>query len=245
VRLLLLLAVAGLGLLFVWWFVSSPPERVARTLRRGLLWAGGGLLVFLAATGRLPWLFALLGAAVPFVQRLARLGSLFPILRHLQGLFRGSRPGGTGGGRASRVRTRYLYVELAHDTGELSGEVLAGRYAGTRLAAMGLDALLELHDELAREDPESVPVLEAFLDRAHGDWRDAAPGSAEGPARPAGGPMSREEAYEILGLAPGADREEILRAHRRLMQRLHPDRGGSGYLAAQINKAKDLLLGHR
>jgi DnaJ-class molecular chaperone len=54
--------------------------------------------------------------------------------------------------------------------------------------------------------------------------------------------MSREEALSILGLKADAGREDIIAAHRRLMQKVHPDRGGSDYMAAQINKAKDILL---
>ena len=55
--------------------------------------------------------------------------------------------------------------------------------------------------------------------------------------------MTREEAMEILGLKEGATREDVVKAHRRMMQKVHPDRGGSDYLASQINKAKDTLLG--
>ena len=55
--------------------------------------------------------------------------------------------------------------------------------------------------------------------------------------------MSVEEAMEVLGLKPGYKEEDVIQAHRRMMQKVHPDRGGSDYLAAQINKAKDTLLG--
>jgi glucan phosphoethanolaminetransferase (alkaline phosphatase superfamily) len=55
--------------------------------------------------------------------------------------------------------------------------------------------------------------------------------------------MSTDEAMEVLGLKSGYTKEDVIQAHRRMMQKVHPDRGGSDYLAAQINKAKDTLLG--
>jgi DnaJ family protein C protein 19 len=55
--------------------------------------------------------------------------------------------------------------------------------------------------------------------------------------------MSREEAYEVLGLHPGASETDIREAHRRLMRGAHPDAGGSDWLAARINQARDILLG--
>jgi len=70
-------------------------------------------------------------------------------------------------------------------------------------------------------------------------------GGAQGPRQSRGAPsgMSREDAYAVLDLAPGASETMIREAHRRLMAKLHPDRGGSDYLAAQINQARDVLLG--
>jgi DnaJ domain len=124
--------------------------------------------------------------------------------------------------------------------------VLRGRYAGRSLASLGLAELLDLITDCQRDDPRSVPLIETYLDRRQPDWRDHAAGGPQGAdqsaASPAAGTMDEATAWSILGLAPGASEVEIKAAHRRLMTKLHPDHGGSGYLAAQLNQAKDLLL---
>lgn len=243
-RLFPFLAALALALLFVWWFMRTPPERVARILRQTLLWMGGALLIFLAATGRLHWLFALLGAAAPFMQRLLRLAQFLPLLQRLLGIFHGGRAAaGPNGGQRSTVRTRFLHMELDHDTGTLSGQVLEGRFRGRSLADLNLEQLLDLLAECSTADDQSSAVLEAYLDREHGErWRESQPAGERHAEQRSNDRMTRDEAYEILGLQPGADPEQILQAHRHLMQKLHPDRGGSTYLATKINLAKDLLL---
>jgi hypothetical protein len=138
----------------------------------------------------------------------------------------------------SQVDTRYLRVTLDPESGAMEGVVLAGRFAGQRLGEMTRDDLSALYDELRREDPEGAILLDAFLARAYpGEWQQ------EAQAKHAGdGPMTREEAFEILGLAPGATSTDIKEAHHRLMKKFHPDQGGTTYFAARINEAKDLLL---
>jgi hypothetical protein len=153
-------------------------------------------------------------------------------------------------GQTSDVETKYLRMQLDHDSGQLGGTVLAGPYRGRRLDELTRDELLDLVRECRVEDEPSVAILEAYLDRVHGpDWRGPEPGQAGGgsagreqPRPPPTGGMTREEAYEILGLKPGATAAEIRDAHRRLMLKIHPDQGGSTYLAAKINQAKDALL---
>jgi hypothetical protein len=127
---------------------------------------------------------------------------------------------------------------LDHDSGRMYGRVKTGRFAGQELADLDLPLLLELLTEIAATDPEGVPLLEAWLDRAHPDWRATRPPPAD-----RSGPMSRQEALSILGLAEGASAAEIRAAHRRLMLAAHPDHGGSDWLAARLNEARDVLLG--
>jgi hypothetical protein len=144
-------------------------------------------------------------------------------------------------GQASRVRSQFIEMSLDHDSGELSGQIVAGPFAGRSLGEFDLPQLTAMIQSF---DAESVALLESYLDRRFPAWRQDAQGNATGGhSRPsANGKMTEEEAYQILGLQPGAGRDDIGRAHRALMKKLHPDQGGSTYLAARVNEAKDTLL---
>ncbi|MDZ7842572.1 MAG: DnaJ domain-containing protein [Gammaproteobacteria bacterium] len=247
-RLLLLFIAVVAAVVFVHWLMNEDPKLVAAKLRRGALWAGAGVLVLLAVTGRLHWLFAVLGAAAPFVARLLSLLRFAPLFSQLYSHYQntqsakaaglGNNPGGPD---TSYVRSKFLHMTLDHDSGEMDGEILQGDFQGQRLSQLPVGDLLALLDDYRTEDQDSAALLQAYLDRYHAGWEQQ--GSQERQdADPGGGPMSREEAGQILGIDPDATKEEIIAAHRRLMQKLHPDRGGSDYLAAKINQAKDLLL---
>jgi hypothetical protein len=144
-------------------------------------------------------------------------------------------------GQVSRVRSAHLDMELDHDSGAMRGRILKGRHEGVTLDALDVPTLVAWMGEI---DAESRALLAAYLDRRDAGWREHAQGdAAAGQGRaPAGGPMTEQEAYQILGLEAGASAGEIRRAHRSLMKRLHPDQGGSNYLAARVNEAKDVLL---
>lgn len=144
-------------------------------------------------------------------------------------------------GKSSGVTTDHLEMELDHDSGAMTGRVLKGMFAGRDLESLKPAELALLWQDCRFSDPQSAQILEAYLDRVHPTWReDMARGESE--MRGHDGRISVDDAYEILGLARGADEEAIRRAHRELILKLHPDRGGSSYLAAQINEAKDVLL---
>ena len=153
--------------------------------------------------------------------------------------------GGSGArrsaGQTSQVRSQFLDMRLDHDSGELKGQIVAGPHAGHSLDEFDLPQLTAM---ISGFDAESVSLLESYLDRRFPAWRQNAQGdAARGQRRSAAsGKMTNEEAYQILGLQPGAGRDDISRAHRGLMKKLHPDQGGSTYLAARVNEAKDTLL---
>ena len=143
-------------------------------------------------------------------------------------------------GQTSQVRTRFVEMELDHDSGAMRGTIIAGRHAGASLDSLELSTLLGLLTEF---DDDSRALLTAYLDRREAGWREHAQGdAAAGQGAPRDGKMTEEQAYQVLGLPLGASAEDIAHAHRTLMKKLHPDQGGTTYLAAQINAAKDVLL---
>ncbi|AKI00857.1 DnaJ-like protein [Hoeflea sp. IMCC20628] len=216
---LILLAVAA-GLM------SVKPSALATTLRYALPVATAGLGVVMTLVGR-----ASLG-----VPLLAFAAAMFARARSAARATR--QPGGQ-----SYVRSAALEMELDLDTGEMNGLVLAGSYEGRELNALDEADLMQLHAELIG-DPESLALLEAYLDRRAPDWRagfDMDEGAGLG-TPPSPGAMTHKEAYEVLGLAAGASETEIREAHRRLMKRMHPDAGGSAFLAGRISEAKAVLL---
>jgi len=146
-------------------------------------------------------------------------------------------------GQVSRVRSAFIEMELDHDSGAMRGRILAGPHEGKDLDALDVTTLVSL---LGAIDEESRALLATYLDRRDPAWREHAQGDAAAGrgGTPRGGPMTEEEAYQILGLEPGADADAVARAHRTLMKKLHPDHGGSNYLAARINEAKDTLIRH-
>jgi hypothetical protein len=227
---LVLLGAVGLGLA---WFLRANPTTVARRARISLVVLGGlaiGALLVLAVPvlpTLLPELFGLGGVVLT--------GLIVRALRH--GATRGfSTPGSSN--QRSEAHTAWLEAWIDHGTGEVGGRVVHGQFAGRLLDGLSAADLLALRAECA-SDPDSLRVLEAYLDRRLGaDWREQA---SPPPAKP-GATMGRAEALAVLGLAEGATAEDIRAAHRRLIQRVHPDVGGSADLAARINRAKDILL---
>ncbi|HSU99864.1 MAG TPA: molecular chaperone DnaJ [Roseiarcus sp.] len=147
---------------------------------------------------------------------------------------------GPRAGQSSTARSAMVEMRLDHSSGAMSGSVLGGVYAGRAVETLSRSELVSLRRELMLDDPDGARLLEAYLDRRFAGWREADQGERE--RREGSGPMSRREALEVLGLAEGAKAADIIRAHRTLMKKLHPDHGGSTTLAARVNQAKDVLM---
>lgn len=212
---------------------GANPQTVVRILKWFGFGVGLAILVILTLRGGLATLFTLIPALIPIFLFRRSLGRM---ARN----WRGPEPGQT-----SDAETRFLRMTLDHDSGGLTGTVLEGKFKGRLLQELDRQQVLELLHECRVNDEQGARILETYLDRIYGpDWRAAGADGDAGARTGAGaGGMTREEAYEILELKPGATPDQIKEAHRRLMIKMHPDQGGSTYLAAKINQAKDLLLG--
>lgn len=238
-RIVLLLAVALALYLLVQRARSMPPHKRRGEYVKLILGAAVAAVVFMTVTGRMHWIgAAVTGLLVALRQLLPTLARLFPILASSR-LFQRQTP---GPGRTSTVETAILRMQLDHDSGDLQGEVLKGRFEGWRLRDMDRSQLEELLAYCRAEDADSVQLLDSYLQRRFAGEAPFGQGRTP-PGADSGGSMSRREALAILGLEEGASKEEIVAAHRRLMQKVHPDRGGNDYLAAKINRAKEFLLG--
>ena len=220
------------------WFANADPKAAATVVR----WVGVG-------AGALFGLFLLTRIGIAGVIPIA-VSTLY-LLRRRRGRLGARVFSGFGGatspspGQTSEVETATLRMALDHDTGEMQGVVLRGRFEGRELESMSFTELVQLLAECHANDEQSVTLLETYLDREQGpDWREHAESEGGRSGATANAPMTRDEAYEVLGLNPGASPEDVKEAHHRLMLKMHPDQGGSTYLASKINQAKDLLLGN-
>jgi DnaJ-domain-containing protein 1 len=239
-RIILLLAVLGIALLLYRRVQALPPQQRRAEMLRIAVAVAAVAVVLLTLAGKMHWIgAALTGLLVGARQALPLLVRLFPMLAQWRQQSATASTAG-GSGNSSTVTTRSLAMHLDHDTGALSGEVREGPRAGWHLDDMNRQQLDELRAWCAREDPESVQLLDSYLEQR---FPDDPPGAGDaGADTDWSGAMTRQEALKLLGLDDGADRDAIIAAHRRLMQKLHPDRGGNDYLAAKINEAKDFLL---
>ena len=231
--------VFGLALLAAFLLIGRaltrvPAAQIAQHARLGGLVVLMGLAGLLMLTGR----FGAMSNVFALANYALRNNSMFR--GRPDGFDDIDRAGRSGG---PQITTRYLHMTLDPGSGSVDGTFTTGPWKGRALRDCSQDELVTALNAVS-DDAESVKLLEAYLDRTFAGWREdhdqRANGGGTGTAN-AGG-MAENEAYEILGLEPGADAQAVRAAHRRLMASVHPDRGGSTYLAAKINLAKEVLL---
>jgi len=234
------------------WFTTANPAMLAKIVKWGVFGIIAVVAIFFAVTGRLAFVAPLVIGGIWWLIRRSIRRTLF---QAASGAARAAAGGGFGANYGapsedgtSDVRTEYVHMTLNHNTGEIAGEVLQGKFEGAKFSDLSLSELVELLETCRRQDPQAVALVESYLDRIEGpDWR-ARTGQGSGTGHeqdsgPRGSGMTRAEALETLDLQAGASAQEIKEAHHRLMLKMHPDQGGSTYLASKINQAKDVLLG--
>jgi len=230
----------GLAICLVIWsagrgIIRIPPGSLVKLARKSSVIACLGVALLFALRGHLE----ISALALGFAWWLNGTGAFpLPFGTRKFGGFQGS-----AAGAVSTLRTAMIEMRIDHATGSMRGTVLAGGFAGRELELMDQAELSALSGECSRLDAEGARLLQAYLDRRFAGRREDAYADADpGPARRRPGAMTAEEAYEILGLSPGAPDDAVRRAYRDLMKKLHPDQGGSTYLAARVNQARDVLL---
>ena len=220
------------------WYVNADPKSILRALKWLLIVIVIAVAVFFIISGRIIWAIAAIPALLPWffrIRQAARTAKTY----HRMGQSQQYGPGAAG--QKSDVETRFLSMTLDHASGDIDGEVREGPHVGQRLHDLTIPELQDFY-QLCREDRDSLRLFETWLDRYHPSWRDEADHRSQSSTSSGSGPMDRSEALDILGLDERATEQDIREAHRRLIANLHPDKGGSSYLAAQINRAKDVLL---
>ena len=227
----LLVLIAAIVGLWYWW---TYQKNLASDKRRPFLWKSGfwlilSIAIYLVVTGRMHRLGAVIVALVPILRTILIWGGRAGPLLRLFGRFKTT---------PSQFRSQFLVVTINFSSGSIDGEIISGDFSGKKLAELSEAELKQLLEQYKASDKESYILLQAYLIRS---------GSSSGQSYQQYNPsniseLSTNEAYEILGLTNTATKDEIVKAHKRLMQRMHPDRGGSDFLAAKINAAKDLLI---
>ena len=230
-----LVLLAGLALLVTIWLRSLPRKKRTRTIIMIVITLASLFIILMAVTGRLHWIAAVIAGLLPFSRNL--LPFVIKAAPFLGAWYQRKQQAKQQAGDNPEVNTDILSMRFDQDAGVIYGKVKTGPFAGQDLGSLTEKEYITLLDYCRKNDPKSALVLENYLDKRFGDsWR-------EDDSKPSNNNKNtHKEAYSILGLQPGCSREEIINAHRRLMQKNHPDRGGSDYLAAKINKAKDDLL---
>ncbi|WP_245835470.1 molecular chaperone DnaJ [Thalassospira mesophila] len=207
---------------------------------------------------------AALVAAIPFLFRVLKVGLLWPFFKKMFGgahnWGKGANPHGANDGtpgkdRFSEIRTQFLVMQLEHGSGRLGGQIISGKYAGHDLDGLRLDELQLLYVECCSAQDQSRTVLETYLDRRSDcrGWRNwdcvgRADGSSSRQEQNGGNSgfrsdgMDATEARKILGLGEKPSRAEINHAYQTLIKAVHPDHGGSDYLASRVNAARRVLL---
>ena len=232
IRLLFAIALlAAIVWLYKYLKTADPAER-KRLILKYAFWGLIGVTVLAVVTGRMHWLGIVFAALLGFL----KLG-LNTFLRFLPVL---KMVGASQAFNSPVFKTSHIEARLDLSRGTIEGAVINGPHTGKRLDELSASELEELANHYRDIDKRSYYLIMVIRQRQGGQQYGSA-GNGRNMYADAGTP-SIKEALQILGLEGTPARDEIIQAHRRLIQKLHPDRGGNDYLASRVNLAKDVLL---
>ena len=217
------------------WYISASPQSILRVFKWTAIIGCLAIIVVIILTRQLTWAAFMLPVMIPWLLRARQASRMASTTQGASGMTPG---------KTSEIETRYLRMYLAHDSGEMNGDVILGQFSGKTLRNLSFEELIILLGEV-KDDNQSIQVLVAYMERYHEEsWRESKHATEDVNTQmdKANGSMTISEAYKVLGLEEGANLDTIKESHRRLMSKLHPDHGGSTYLATKLNEAKDLLL---
>ena len=227
----ILLGIIAIALLF--WlgksYIKSDPTLLARYGRRA-----GGIAAFAVAA------LLLLKGRIDVALMLAGIGGwLWGIRLPILPWYMPSGPAETVARQKTAATETYPDLK-----GHMDGRFLDGPFAGRGFSSISEEEQKSAAADLASRDPEGYRLFQTYLHGRATGWRETVNEDARARQSAQGGStaMTEQEAHEVLGLQMGAGEEEIRQAHRALMKKLHPDQGGSTYLATRVNMAKDVLL---
>ncbi|MCY4129138.1 MAG: DnaJ domain-containing protein [Gammaproteobacteria bacterium] len=243
-----LAAFAFLLLMKVLWTKAKPKLSTNVIVITSLVFLGS--LGLLAASGRMHWVAATGTAVLPFLRRAFTLFRFGSFATRMWQQFGSTSPFSQAFGEyndtdsnqapnVSETTTDEIRMTLEHTSGKMTGTVLEGKFANRSLESLDEMEIVELYNYVS---DESKRLLTAYIQRYHPNLGAQSSEESNSGNEGSSDTITPERARKILGVAESATRDEIIEAHRRLMQKNHPDRGGSEYIASEINQAKRVLL---
>jgi hypothetical protein len=238
-KLILIILLLG-GILFWWHWNNTPePKQQKLLLQKTVVGILVVVMLLLVVTGRMHWLGAVFaGALATFRQMLPLLLRYMPMFTQAYSHFgpKGKPP------NASTVSSKIVEMTLDHMTGKLSGKVLDGSFKGHELDELSHKDLQDIYQYCVQADMNSAKLLESYLQERFGEQYIHKSETNDDKPNRTYDEMNISEALQVLGLEEDPDPDEIINAYRKLIQKLHPDRGGNEYFAAKANQAREVLL---
>lgn len=220
----------------IWWYLRKlrklPPKEQKKAYWNVAVAALIAITLFAVFTGRMHWL----GGVIAGVFALGKMGIRYlPLLKFLgkSNLF-----------GSPTFSTPHIKAQVDLQTGDVTGEILSGPLQGKNIEALTDEELAELHTYYKDKDKRAFYLIYVVMQRRNTTNSGSSGGTNQQKTFVDAGDIALKEAEQILGLKDSYTKDDVVAAHRSLIQKLHPDRGGNDYLASQVNLAKDTLLKH-